>query len=38
MKVYWETVVTMFWMIFLAALGSSLAVFILQEIMGVFYV
>jgi len=38
MKDYWEIVVTMFWMIFLAALGSSLAVFILQEIMEVFYV
>jgi hypothetical protein len=38
MKGYWEIAVTMFWMIFLAALGSSLAVFILQEIMGVFYV
>jgi len=38
LKKFWEIAVEMFWFIFLASVGSAIAVFILQEIWGVYYV
>jgi hypothetical protein len=38
LKKFCEIAVDMFWLIFLASVGSAVAVFILQEIWGVYYV
>jgi len=37
LKIVWGMAVDMFWLIFLASVGSSVAVFILQEVWGIFY-
>jgi hypothetical protein len=38
LKKFWEIGLEIFWFIFLASIGSALAVFILQEIWGIYYV